>query len=86
MKLNYHNGILSSIDYWRSSSVHGTSDSSGKIYYDKNGRMIDNHYYVTSGGQDKIFLYQGESRMPWACIYWDSFINNFEKIYLFLPS
>ncbi len=86
MKLNYHDGMLNSIDYWRSSSVHGTWDSSGKIYYDKKGRMIDNDYYVTSGGQDKIFLYQGESRMPWACIYWDSFINNFEKIYLFIPA
>jgi|GEM_PF-2743601 len=79
------NDVMISADYSRSSYIHGTWDSSGTIYYDKNGRMTHNSYYVTHGGQDRIFLYDGDSKMPWACIYWDGFYNGFEQIYLFMP-
>lgn len=83
---DYKNGVISEADYSRSADMHGTWDCQGQIYYDKSGRMTDNSYYVTHGGQDHIFLYNGDSKMPWACIYWDSFYNGFEQIYLFMPN
>lgn len=78
-------GIIKHAEYVRSSYTHGTTDSSGTIDYDENGRMIENDYYITHGGHTDIFLYEGDSTMPWCVLHWCSFEPGFENIYLFLP-
>ena len=85
IKFSYDkSGHLTAADYLRSSYSYGTWDSSGDILYDKSGRMIMNSYYVTHGGQDHIFLYAGDAKMPWACIYLDN--DQFIQIYLFMSN
>ena len=78
-------GTIRHAEYVRSSYTHGTTDSSGTIDYDENGRMIENDYYITHGGHTDIFLYEGDSTMPFCVFHWCSFAPGFENIYLFLP-
>lgn len=80
------NGNIRIAEYWRDSYTHGTTDSSGEIHYDEAGRMIRNVYYITHGRHNDIFLYNEDSKRPWACLYWCSFGNGFEEIRLFLPA
>jgi hypothetical protein len=79
------NGNIRTVEYLRDTFTHGTTDSSGKIYYDEAGRMIRNAYYITHGRHNNIFLYEKDSKRPWACLYWCNFGNGFEDIHLFLP-
>lgn len=81
----YEDGTLKSVDYFRSSYTHGTSDSSGNIVYDKKGRMIYNDYYMTHGSNAGIYLYEEDSDMPWCVFHWSSYAPGFETAYLFLP-
>ncbi|WP_310603181.1 hypothetical protein [Anaerosporobacter sp.] len=84
IEFNYQkNGNIEKVEYVCSSWTHGTTDPTGRIYYDDKGRMISNDYYVTHGGHVNIFLYEGEEERPWACFYWCSYGNGFEDIYLF---
>lgn len=78
------NGMVSDVEYIRSSNMHGTTDSSGDIEYDERGRMISNDYYITHGGDDNIYLYEGDSDMPWCVIRWCCFMPGFEDIFLFV--
>ena len=77
-------GNINSIEYLRSSYSHGTSDSTGRILYDDKGRMVYNGFYITHGGDAGIFLYEGDSRMPWCVLRWCSYLPGFEEAYLFL--
>ncbi|MCX4304344.1 MAG: hypothetical protein OSJ69_00880 [Acetatifactor sp.] len=77
-------GNINSIEYLRSSYSHGTSDSNGRILYDDKGRMVYNGFYITHGGDAGIFLYEGDSRMPWCVLRWCSYLPGFEEAYLFL--
>lgn len=77
------NGQISSAEYIRSSYTHGTYDSDGTIYFDEMGRMIYNEHYVTHGGDSHIYLYEGDSDKPWACLDWCSFVPDFESIYIY---
>lgn len=81
----YEDGTIKNVDYFRSSNIHGTSDSSGYIDYDEKGRMIYNDYYITHGGDSSIFLYEDDSTMPWCVFHWCSFLPGFEGVDLFLP-
>lgn len=84
MEFNYEkSGQLSTVEYLRSSYMHGSYDSSGTIYYDGEGRMIDNSHYVTHGGDSHIYLYKEDSDKPWACLNWCSFVPGFETIYIY---
>lgn len=86
LEFSYHdNGSIKTVDYIRSSALHGTTDSSGVIEYDEKGRMIYNDYYITHGGHINIYLYEEDSERPWACFYWCSYLPGFENIYLFRP-
>lgn len=86
MKVSYKdNGMIDAVDYIRSSYTHGTTDSSGRIEYDEDGRMIYNSFYITHGTDIRIYLYEDGSERPWACFYWCSFAPGFENIYLFRP-
>lgn len=78
------NGMLEEANYCRSSRTQGTTDSSGRIEYDEQGRMICNEYYITHGGHTDIFLYEGDAQRPWACLNWCSFAPGFTKVSLFL--
>ncbi len=77
-------GNINSIEYLRSSYSHGTSDSTGRILYDDKGRMVYNSFYITHGGDAWIFLYEGDSDMPWCVLRWCSYLPGFEEAYLFL--
>lgn len=81
----YEDGTIKNVDYIRSSYTHGTTDSSGYIYYDEKGRMIYNDYYITHGGDSSILLYEDDSTMPWCVFHWCSYLPGFEEVYLFLP-
>ena len=84
MEFNYEkSGQLSTVEYLRSSYMHGSYDSSGTIYYDGEGRMIDNSHYVTHGGDSHIYLYKEDSDKPWVCLNWCSFVPGFESIYIY---
>lgn len=84
IKFNYRdNGKVESVEYFRSSYSHGTYDSSGELYYDDDGRMISNEHYVTHGHHINILLYEEGVDRPWACLYWCSFTNGFDTIYIF---
>ena len=84
MKFTYQkNGMISEVEYIRSSYTHGTYDSDGTIFYDEKGRMIYNEHYVTHGTDAHIYLYEGDSDKPWACLDWCSFVPGFESIYIY---
>lgn len=85
MKFGYSEGVISSVDYRRTSYVYGTTDDVGHIDYDEKGRMLCNDYYITHGSDSDIYLYEGDSDMPWCVIRWCGFAPGFEDIYLFLP-
>jgi len=69
IKLKYReNDILNAVDYDFSSVNNATEDSIGKIRYDEQGRMVYRDYYVTHGCHSCIYLYEGESKRPWAYI------------------
>lgn len=86
LKFGYDdNGVINTVDYFRSSYSHGTTDSSGSIEYDKEGRMIYNSYYITHGSDSRIYLYEAGASRPWVCFNWCSFAPGFENIYLFRP-
>jgi len=73
INLSYQdNGNLDTITYYRSQWVYGTYDSSGEIKYDESGRMIYEDAYVTHGSFYNYYLYNGDEKKPWACIYVDS--------------
>ncbi len=46
----------------------GTSDSSGTLRYDDLGRIVTNSFYYTSGSGVNYYLYEGDSRRPFAII------------------
>jgi hypothetical protein len=79
----HKNGNIRAAEYWRDSRTHGTTDQTGKIYYDEAGRMICNTHYITHGEHVNIFLYEGDSNRPWACLYWCSFGNVFKQMILY---
>ncbi|MDE7266074.1 MAG: hypothetical protein K2N89_01250 [Lachnospiraceae bacterium] len=81
----YDDGIVKRADYIRSSYTHGTWDSTGEILYDEKGRMIYNDYYVTHGYDAGIYLYDGDSEMPWCVLSWCSNMPGIEEVWLFLP-
>jgi len=56
------------VDYEFSEVSHGTYDSSGTAYYDTEGRMVYRNFYMTSGDCSVYYIYQGESRKPWAIV------------------
>jgi len=62
------NGKLILLNYGYHFANHGTWESSGEIYYDEQGRMIYRDYYITHGTHYCIYLYEGESKRPWAYI------------------
>ena len=76
------NGNVDLVEYERSFR-YGTYDATGDILYDAEGRMIYNEYYVTSGHEITIHLYQDGEEMPWARLDWSSFGNGFGSIYVF---
>lgn len=82
----YEDGTIKSVDYFRSSYTHGTTDSSGNIIYDQKGRMIYNDYYITHGDDASIYVYEEDADMPWCVLHWCSFAPGFEAAYLYLPS
>lgn len=79
------NGIVKRADYARSQYVHGTGDCAGEILYDEKGRMIYNDYYITHGTDAGIYLYDGDSDMPWCVLRWCSAMPGIETISIFLP-
>lgn len=78
-------GTVSGVEYFRPYYRYGTSDSSGVIEYDEQGRMLANEYYITHGSDINIYLYEEDSDMPWCMICWCSYSPGFAGIYLFLP-
>lgn len=70
MEFLYDNDILKKIDYHRSGEVYGTGDMGGTVDFDERGRMVHNHYYVTSGCHDEFYFYHGEEKRPWAVLDW----------------
>ncbi|MDE7224766.1 MAG: hypothetical protein K2O34_13430, partial [Acetatifactor sp.] len=78
-------GRISDVEYMRSYTTHGTTDSNGRIKYDERGRMVRNSFYITHGGDTNIYLYEGDSDMPWCMIRWCSFAPGFEDVFLFVP-
>jgi hypothetical protein len=73
IKLSYQdNGNLDTISYFRSQWVYGTYGSEGELHYDEEGRMIYEDAYVTHGSIYNYYLYNGDEKKPWACIYLDS--------------
>lgn len=78
-------GTVSSVEYFRPYYRYGTSDSSGVIEYDEQGRMLANEYYITHGSDINIYLYEDDGDMPWCMICWCSSSPGFADIYLFLP-
>ncbi len=72
IKLSYQdNGNLDTINYYRSQWVYGTYGDEGEIHYDEEGRMIYEDAYVTHGTFYNYYLYNGDEKKPWACIYVD---------------
>ena len=76
------NDKLSATDYGYFYYNHPTYDFSGHIHYDEQGRMIYKNYYVTHGCHTDIYLYDGDSKRPWAYIEMCEGCNPF-VIYLF---
>jgi hypothetical protein len=73
IKLSYQdNGNLDTIAYNRSPWIYGTYGSNGEIHYDAEGRMIYEDAYVTHGSIYNYYLYNGDEKKPWSCIYLDS--------------
>lgn len=73
IKLSYQdNGNLDTVTYYRSQWVYGTYGDEGEIHYDEEGRMIYEDAYVTHGSFYNYYLYNGDEKKPWACIYLDS--------------
>jgi len=68
-------GFLDTVDYTRPDMVYGTADSSGKIHYDENVRMIYKENYITHGTQYAFYLYNDEDKRPWICLQLDSAIQ-----------
>lgn len=70
MEFSYEDGVLNRIDHHRSGQVYMTTDQSGTIDFDGQGRMVHRYYYVTSGCHDEFYFYHGRERRPWAVIDW----------------
>lgn len=70
MDFSYDNGILKKIDYHRYSEFYGTGDMGGTVDFDERGRMVHNHYYVTSGCHDEFYFYHEDEKRPWAVLDW----------------
>ena len=83
IKFTYKDDTLLNVDYYYSPSGFATTDFSGKIFYDEKGRMLINEYYITHGSHINIFLYEENEQRPWACLYWCSFSNCFESVYVY---
>ncbi len=81
-----HKGVVKEAVYQRSSWTQGTTDSSGMIEYDEQGRMIYNSYYITHGGHKDLFVYEEGAARPWARLRWCSFAPGFPDVTLFLKS
>lgn len=81
-----HKGGVKEAVYQRSSWTQGTTDSSGMIEYDEQGRMIYNSYYITHGGHKDLFVYEEGAARPWARLRWCSFAPGFPDVTLFLKS
>ena len=74
---------LKMVDYSFGWGGYGTFDCTGKIYNDKLGRMMNMRYYVTHGAHYFFYLYEGESKRPWACIGLCTFGFGVDNFYLF---
>lgn len=73
IQLSYaKNGKIDTLEYSHNSMIYGTTGSSGEIKYDESGRMIYEDSYVTHGTTYNYYLYHGNEKKPWACIYVDS--------------
>lgn len=64
---------LNTVDYgfyYMNYNTHNraTGDSTGKIFYDAQGRIIYRTYYFTHGAHSCFYLYEGDSKRPWAYI------------------
>lgn len=81
IKLSYQdNGNLDTITYYHSQWVYGTYGDEGEIHYDERGRMIYEDAYVTHGSFYNYYLYNGDEKKPWVCIYVDSMpYSGYEK-------
>ena len=78
-------GELEEADYWFSEWSHGgTADNNGDIWYDSQGRMIYNTFYMTHGSHKVFYLYKDGEERPWAIAEWcgmDGFtLNLFESV------
>lgn len=63
------NGSPLELSYWHSSITgSGTWDSSGRIYYDKLGRMAYSSHYITHGRHYRYYLYKNEEEQPWLIL------------------
>jgi hypothetical protein len=54
--------------YWGSYCNRGSGDSTGEIFYDEKERIIYRTYYMTHGFHSCFYLYEGDSKRPWAYI------------------
>ncbi len=65
----YNNNNLDTIDYHFCMFSHGTWDSSGKIHFDEQNRMVYRECYVTHGTHYWVYLYEEDEVRPKAIIY-----------------
>lgn len=85
MKFQYdRSGTLKKIDYYHTDWDYGTWDQSGYIDFDRQGRMVHNHYYVTHGYHSKFYFYYGEEKRPRAVASW-CWGYGFEEISVYQP-
>ena len=99
----YDTGALETVDYLFSPRFgarrsenqrnRGTTDGSGRIRYDEQGRMVYRSYYVTHGRHYCVYLYEDNTTRPWAIVEFCSMVYSSEagygndaSIYLFLES
>lgn len=73
IELKYQaNGMLEKVEYKHASKVYGTFGSSGRVFYDEQGRMVYESSYITHGTVYQFYLYHKDEKTPWACICIDS--------------
>lgn len=77
-------GILRKIEYRRNDWGYGTWDQVGFIEFDRQGRMVHNHYYVTHGYHKKFYFYHEDEERPRVMA--DFCVGNgFEEIRVYQP-
>lgn len=74
INLYYKNdGSLNKVEYgfyYMDFDTHdrGSGDSTGTIYYDEQERIVHRDYYMTHGSHSCFYLYEENSKTPWAYI------------------